>query len=244
LFFVIPPLPPLKLLIFKGFFVILFKFRLSFYKFVYELTPKVNSLTLYLININLLMTLDEYLLKNCSFSKKELPVKTKRMVFAKGTIPSVEGEIEKQIYYLVSGSLKCVIQSEKGDRILDFILAGKLFSSVVSVISQTPANVHLKCVSDCVVDVIDFEELKTACKTSIKANEFLIHFISDQYITRVGKEKDLISKSVEQRYFELLENRKELFVNIPSTDIAKYLGIHPLSLSRLKKQSLERNKGK
>ncbi len=54
----------------------------------------------------------------------------------------------------------------------------------------------------------------------------------------------MVSKSVEQRYSELLEKRKELFINIPSTDIAKYLGVHALSLSRLKKQALDNKKAK
>ena len=187
------------------------------------------------------MTFDEYLLKNCSFSIKELPVNVKRIKFTKGTIPFIEGEIEQNIYFLVSGYLKCGIKSDKGERVLDFIFPETLFSSVSSLLKQTPANVYHVCMSDCTVDVINFAELKAACKTSITANEFFIHFLTEQYLIRVRKEKDLLSKTVAQRYFDLLENRKELFVYVSASDIAKYLNVHPLSLSRLKRQWLENN---
>lgn len=51
-----------------------------------------------------------------------------------------------------------------------------------------------------------------------------------------GREKDFLTKSAEQRYQALIAQRPDLIAQVPVHKIAKYLGIHPESLSRIRKQ--------
>jgi len=44
-----------------------------------------------------------------------------------------------------------------------------------------------------------------------------------------------LTKSAQERYDELLSKRPDLIRLVPVNKIAKYLGIHPESLSRLRK---------
>ncbi|WPP51935.1 cyclic nucleotide-binding domain-containing protein [Catalinimonas niigatensis] len=46
----------------------------------------------------------------------------------------------------------------------------------------------------------------------------------------------MLSKTTEERYAELLRLHKEYVAKIPVNKIAGYLGIHPKSLSRIRKK--------
>lgn len=55
------------------------------------------------------------------------------------------------------------------------------------------------------------------------------------YILKTNREKDFLTKSATERYNELVNIRPELIQYIPVHQIAKYLGIEPESLSRIRK---------
>ncbi len=46
----------------------------------------------------------------------------------------------------------------------------------------------------------------------------------------------MLTKTTTERYLELMENRPEIFEEIPLSRIAIYLGIVPRSLSRIRKE--------
>jgi hypothetical protein len=48
--------------------------------------------------------------------------------------------------------------------------------------------------------------------------------------------------SPEQRYFSLIQNRPDLIQRVPQNQLASYLGITPVSLSRLRVRILENSK--
>ena len=56
------------------------------------------------------------------------------------------------------------------------------------------------------------------------------------YMRKAQREKDLLSKTAEERYADLLSTRGEYVAQIPVNKLAKYLGIHPESLSRIRKK--------
>ncbi len=56
------------------------------------------------------------------------------------------------------------------------------------------------------------------------------------YINKTKREKDFLTKSATERYLELVNTRPELVQQIPVHFIAKYLGIKPESLSRIRKE--------
>jgi hypothetical protein len=85
------------------------------------------------------------------------------------------------------------------------------------------------------VEAIPYEILQEAYKVSLLANQFGRIITETAFMERVKREKDFLSKSAEERYLELIERRPEVIQLIPGGRIAKYLGIHPESLSRIRK---------
>ena len=61
------------------------------------------------------------------------------------------------------------------------------------------------------------------------------HFQETAYLYRLKKQKDLLTKDAQTRYLELIKEEPNIVKTLSVERIAKFLGIHPRSLSRLRK---------
>jgi CRP-like cAMP-binding protein len=182
------------------------------------------------------MELQDYFEKEKLGTPKIIPFEVKKVIYKKGETTIEEGQIENNIYFIVSGKVASIMQTSKSERVVDFAFSGELYSSLSSLIKQKPSDISLVCLSKCEMQVIPYDGLKEACKTSIFANTFFNHFLQFSYLKRVQKEKDGLTKEPEQRYLDLLKSRPHIFQEVPMAYIAKYLGIHPNSLGRIRKR--------
>lgn len=145
------------------------------------------------------------------------------------------GEIEQNVYLIASGIIEVGLFADNEDKIIEFVLPNEYTSSLSSLLSQQPSDVYIKCLTDCEVWVISFSKLREASKTSLEASQSYIQAIEKAYIHRVQREKDFLTLNAEERYLKLMETRPEIIKLIPIFRIAKYIGIHPDSLSRIRK---------
>lgn len=155
--------------------------------------------------------------------------------YEKGSTLCSIGQVEQHAYFLVSGIMEAGMIVRKEEKIIEFIFPNDFVSSFSSLLTQQPSDVYLTCLTDCVVHVISFVKIRQDSKKSSEASQFYIKCLENVYLQRVKKEKDLITKSAEERYLNLIKNRPEVAKQIPVNRIAKYLGIHPDSLSRIRK---------
>ena len=168
-------------------------------------------------------------------TKEKLPFKTSIIKLKKKTDTIVPGKIEKNVYFIRSGIMQVSILDDLGDeKILSFSFPNSLCNSISSFVTQKPTEYTLTCVTDCVLEVISRDDLYNAMEHSILANKFMRYYLELAYIYRLKKQKDLLTKSAATRYNELLKEEPELLKLLPIATIAKYLGIHSRSLSRLR----------
>ncbi len=164
----------------------------------------------------------------------ELPFKVTNKTFKKGDIITSYGQIERSAYFLISGLIEITVLKDIEEKIVEFFLPGCFFGSYTSFLSQ-PSDAQVSVLSDCEVEVIDNVELQKAYKTSLIANQLGRLATESVFIINTKREKDFLTKSAQERYDELVSKRPELIKLVPVNKIAKYLGIHPESLSRLRK---------
>jgi CRP-like cAMP-binding protein len=121
------------------------------------------------------------------------------------------------------------------ERILDFIFENNFFGAYTSLLTNQPSDVQLITLAKTKVEILDYNDLQNAYKTSLLANQLGRYVTERLYLNNTKREKDFLTKTAEQRYRELLEKRPDIISSIPVNKIAKYLGIHPESLSRIRK---------
>lgn len=164
------------------------------------------------------------------------PLVTETVTFQKGDCLTTIGEVENYIYLIVSGGVKVSYFVEIKEYILDFWFQGDFFSSYVSFIERTPALTQITAISETKVERIDYHQLQATYKASHLGSEIGRRMAELMYIHKTKKEIELISLTAEQRYKKLLEESKNLILEVPVKDIASYLGIEPESLSRIRRK--------
>jgi CRP-like cAMP-binding protein len=169
-------------------------------------------------------------------TNKKLPFEIQTIKFKKNSILLAPGEIEKNIYFLSSGIVESSIPSSKNQtKIYDFAFTGQFFCSLSSFITQEPTDLTFTCLTNCTIDIIAKESFDKALEKSVFANKFMKYFYEYIYLLRVQKERDLLTLTAKERYLKLIKTHPEIVQQIPIWKVAKYLGVHPRSLSRLRR---------
>lgn len=165
-----------------------------------------------------------------------LPFPVKTVFFKKGETITPYGKIEDSIYFINDGIVEMTIKSYVSEKILDLFFENDLFCAYTSFITQLPADVQNTALTDCEMQRIKRDDLLHAYDTSFEANKFGRIATEQGYVRRSNREKELFTKTAEERYSEMFRTHAKYISNIPVNKIAKYLGVHPESLSRIRRK--------
>ncbi|GJM35848.1 MAG: cAMP-binding protein [Saprospiraceae bacterium] len=174
---------------------------------------------------------------NTSYTPDDVfPFSIKKMYFKKGAIITTYGQIESGLYFMNQGIVEMAIKSYAIERIIDFFFENEMFCAFTSFLDQLPTDVQIVALTDCEVECIDREGLLAAYEESLPANKFGRILTEQGYLRKSIREKGLLCKTAEERYVEMLNSHSKYLNHIPVNKIARYLGIHPESLSRIRKK--------
>lgn len=144
------------------------------------------------------------------------------------------GQIENKGYFLTKGIIQCSIQKNGEDRITDFIFPGNFVTAYNSFVTDSPSDMEISAMSSCELEYFLKADVKKRYEDSLLANKLGRYIKEKILVEKLKREKELLTNSAEENYRELIRNRPEIVQNIPVNKIAKYLGIHPESLSRIR----------
>lgn len=184
------------------------------------------------------MNIQEYInkevLKNTEAASTVALFPTYRKTIKKNEILTHFGEIEHKAYFLISGITESAIEKDGELKIIDFVFPNHFICSYTSFLLQTPSEIQTKAITGCEVEYFLKADLEKAYKHSIVANQFGRYVTEQFFISKLKRENDFLTKSAKEVYLELIKGRPEVLQKIPVNKIAKYLGIHPESLSRIR----------
>ena len=157
-----------------------------------------------------------------------------KRVYKKGETIFEEGNISEEIYFLTSGCVRLFYWVEGTDRTAFFYTEGLFFVAGESFTFNVPAIENFQAIEESEIYIFKKDKI-----------ELLLEKISKfEIIARIATENELITyqklvasfvtKSLEERYVDLLENQAELFQRVPQQYIDSYLGVSPETLSRIK----------
>lgn len=169
-------------------------------------------------------------------SNADLPLNITEKKIPKGKIITDFEQVERHVYFLQKGIVQMSLLGDGLEKIIDFFGKDTFVCSYTSLLTQTPSDVQLLALTDCVVDVFSHHDLQQAYKTSLIVNQMGRMVTEMNYIIKGKREKDFLLKTAEERYIELLEEKPDIVSELAVNKIAKYLGIHPESLSRIRKK--------
>jgi CRP-like cAMP-binding protein len=146
-----------------------------------------------------------------------------------------EGQTPRKIAFVGKGLFRYFYIDRDGTEYTkNFILAGNFITAYSATIAQKPSVMFIEALEDSVVYEInyaDWEELKDG-HTCWK--DLLIYFLERAFSIKEKRERELLLLDAEQRYRVFKDEFPGLETRVKQHLIASYLGISPVSLSRLK----------
>jgi CRP-like cAMP-binding protein len=85
-----------------------------------------------------------------------------------------------------------------------------------------------------------FAELEAWAKGDPELSGYLMERLMAMNAARLGHEAALVRQSAEQRYLALLRRQPDLLGKVKLQDVARWLGITPIALSRIRRRLRER----
>jgi CRP-like cAMP-binding protein len=171
------------------------------------------------------------------FNDKELGIvmpyfETKN--FKKKTILLQTGEIANEVYYIVNGCVRLFCEKD-GQELSTYFFTENMFAgSYDSFISRKPSKVSIETLEECEVFVLTHQSLEELYAVFPKMNEFIRKAIEERFVLLHNLFISYLLNSPEERYLILLKERPDLLQRITQHQIASFLGITPVSLSRIR----------
>lgn len=161
------------------------------------------------------------------FSFRQVPKKFKLIA---------EGKIARELYFINKGLLR-LYYTKDGEEITAYLFREHLFaSSYESFLRQAPGIQTLETIEDSDLLVIQYDDLQKLYN-EIPGMQVLAWKVAEQrFLNAQMILSSYILDSPEERYRKFEAQHGDLLLRVPHHMIASFLGITPVSLSRIRKR--------
>jgi CRP-like cAMP-binding protein len=147
------------------------------------------------------------------------------------------GEIPTKVYMLTTGFMRAYLSLECGKERNKNIFSPYSFAgALTALIKEKPSELTYETLTYCKGYEINFEALRELCKTDLIISNLYNKILESIFIAYEKRQLDLISLDASQRYLKLKKQIPDIDDIIPQFQIASYLNITPVQLSRIRKK--------
>jgi len=162
-----------------------------------------------------------------AFTYREIPKKFKLVS---------HGEVSNELYFILKGIIR-LYYTKDVEEITGFIFKENLFaSSYDSFLRKIPSTQTLESMEDCQLLVITRDKLEELYEVVPKMNILTRKVAEQRFINAQQILSSFILDTPEERYRKFEAQHRDLLQRVPQHIIASYLGITPVSLSRIRKR--------
>jgi CRP/FNR family transcriptional regulator, anaerobic regulatory protein len=147
-----------------------------------------------------------------------------------------EGQVENYMYYVIEGVFRHYLVKDGKEICTEFVFPDTLMSSFISFGAKKPSMINIQALADAKVMRISKQNVDKFNDFSKNSERFSRQTMEILYTQKALREISLISTTAEERYLKLLQKQPKIEKVIAVKDLATYLGIHPESLSRIRKK--------
>lgn len=185
-------------------------------------------------------TLSDLLMTMAPFTANEIEQALKCFVFrhhaAKDYLFSA-GDVSRELYFVTKGIGRYFyIDPDGHERNKTLVRKGGLFASTNSIVVGGPSPFYAQALVDCKTASIPYPELVMLSQDNQHWNTFLRTLLERILLAMEQRKTALLMLSAKERYLQFLEEFGEDAQAIPLRQVAMYVGITDVSLSRIRKE--------
>lgn len=160
---------------------------------------------------------------------------TKRL--PKGTVLFRQGEDAARFYCMEEGTVKAFYATHDGKQFTkSFVQRGECIASLASIVDGEPSTFTAVCIEDCVTLEVSRAVLLDVLSQDSQLAQVLNALLLKIAAKKERREYELLCLSAEERYQRFCAAEAGLASKLSQEEIARYLGITPVSLSRIRQR--------
>jgi len=153
----------------------------------------------------------------------------------KGEYWIADGKQEHQIGFVISGNMRHYYTHDGEEKTTYFYFENHLVSSYFSALTGQPSQLTIEALTECQLIIFPYKVLVSLYDSSHLWERFGRKLAEYLALGLEDRMAGLLILTPEARYLQLLqEHKKKIIERIPQHLIANYLGITPVSLSRIR----------
>lgn len=154
--------------------------------------------------------------------------------YPKGSILLKSGEESDRFFINLEGLLRIYYQNNKGQEFTKtFIGQHEIATPYSEMLQGLPSRVNIEALVDSRVLVLKYDDLKALMKDSANWVNLKNKYTEKYFIFREQREYERLVLDLKDRFDIFKQKYPELINSIPQYHIASYLGVTPVTLSRM-----------
>jgi CRP-like cAMP-binding protein len=159
----------------------------------------------------------------------------------KGDLFLSEGKLSDAFLFLASGFMRSYIFDTEGNEVtVQFYSEGSVVFEAASFFQRKTSEENIQALADCTGWILTFDQLNNLFHTLPEFREAGRAMLVKTLVGLKMRTISMINQTAEQRYAQLLHLNPEIIQQAPLKYIASYLGITDTSLSRIRKDFLQK----
>jgi CRP-like cAMP-binding protein len=153
-----------------------------------------------------------------------------------------DGQVCKNLWFLKKGAVKGYHILNGENVITRFFTEETFLTDYASVLTKTPTDLYFQATENCDLFQINYAKLESLYAQSHQLEHIGRIMAEVQFIEEYDRRLKQLDMDALERYEHLEMHQPEIFARFALKDIASYLGITPVSLSRLRKYRFSQRK--
>ncbi|OJW36859.1 MAG: cyclic nucleotide-binding protein [Sphingobacteriales bacterium 46-32] len=159
------------------------------------------------------------------FKRREVPAKT---------ILLQEGEISRTMFFIEKGCLRTLVNNDGKEITTQFFFEGDKVSSIESFMTNQPSLYSIESLEPCILQTIPQKDFQNVLAHLPEIKEEMQKHLFRRFLNSQKAFYSYLKNNPQKRYEELIDEHPHIIQRIPQHYIASYLGITPVSLSRIR----------
>jgi CRP-like cAMP-binding protein len=159
------------------------------------------------------------------FIERQIPAKT---------ILLLEGEISYHAHYVLKGCLRESFNKDGKEITFQFFFEGQAVASIDSFLNNQPSLYTIESIEPSTIISISKDNFELISKMFPEFKEKFQDLMYQRFRNYANLFLSRIKDTPKERYEDLIKNHPEIIKRVPQHYIASYLGITPISLSRIR----------
>jgi CRP-like cAMP-binding protein len=150
------------------------------------------------------------------------------------TVLLAEGEISRYAHFIKRGCLRLWFNKDGKDVTVQFFFEGQAVASIDSFLNNQPSLYAIESIEPSTILSMTRDHFEQLIQLYPEFKDGFQDYVFQRFRNYARLFLSRIKDKPEERYKDLIQNNPEILKRVPQHYIASYLGITPISLSRIR----------